>query len=82
MPGNVVNVPGVHGEALVERKAAALVNLRPTGEAGADEMAALLDFSVVRQILFEERARPDEAEFATENIPELRQLIETRAAQE
>ena len=68
-----------------ERVAAPAVDLRPAGEAGLHLVAQHVLRNLVLELLDEVRPlgpRPDDRHVAAQHVPELRQLVEVRAAQE
>ena len=82
----VLDVVEVVLDALLERGVAApAVDLRPAGDAGLHLVAQHVLRNAVLELLDEERPlrpRADERHVAAEHVPELRQLVEVRAAQE
>ena len=78
----MLDVPDVQFELLRPVERVAPIHLRPTGHARADQVATRLPGRVSRQIAEEQRAWAHKAQVAGQHVPELRQLIETRLAQD
>ena len=68
-------------EPLRPRDRVAAVHLRPAGDAGADVQAPPLALVIARRLLDEVGARADEAHLPAEDVDELRQLVQPRAAE-
>ena len=82
----VLDVVQVVLDALLERRVAApAVHLRPAGDAGLHLVAQHVLRDLVLELRDEMRplrARPDDRHVAAQHVPELRQLVDVRAAQE
>src|SRR5262245_57782440 len=74
--GAVLDVPDVQLDPLGPRQAGAAVDLRPPGEARLDGEPEALARGVLLDLVAERRPRADEAHVATQDVPELRQLVE------
>ena len=64
--------------------AVGVAHLRPAGQAGLDDVALAVERNLAVKLLHELRAlgpRPHEAHVAAQHVPQLRQLVEPRAAQ-
>ena len=75
------DVPGVELEALRPRDRVAPVHLRPPGDAGLHGQAPPVGLGVVRNLLDDVGARPDEAHLPAHDVEQLRELVEARAPQ-
>src|SRR5258708_2068711 len=82
---DVIKIVFELGDGVFQSIAVFVIDLRPSGDAGADAMA----LAVVRNLLAERlyelgtfRARPDNRHLALQNIVKLRQLIEAYPADE
>ena len=78
----VLDVPGIQLEAILERQRVAPTHRGPAGDAGAHLVTTPLTVRVVREVLDEERPRAHEAHVATQDVPQLRELIDARRAEE
>jgi hypothetical protein len=76
----VFDVPDIELDALVPRQPGATVNLRPARDAGPDLEAPSLPRRVALDLIGERRARADEAHFAADDVPELRDLVDGETA--
>ena len=68
-----------------DARAVGVAHLRPSGQAGPDDVALAVERNLLGQLLDELRPlgpRADEAHVADQHVPQLRQLVEPRAAQE
>src|SRR6516164_1954323 len=79
VPRHVVDIPHVHGKALVKGYPVASTNLRPAGKAGPHRMSAALFVCIVWQVSFKQRPGANDAEITPQNVPELWELIQTCA---
>src|SRR5262245_47403491 len=81
----VLDVVQVVLDALLDRRVAApAVDLRPAGDAGLHLVAQHVLRNLVLELLDKEWALgawPDDRHVAAENIPELRQLVDVKAAE-
>src|SRR3569623_3760359 len=71
--------------AVLDRRAVGIIDLRPAGDAGLHHVALGVIIELLFQILHELRAfgaRADEAHFALQHRPALRQLVEANLADE
>src|SRR5215475_12451709 len=82
----VLDVVEVVFDALIERRVAApAVHLRPAGQAGLHLVAEHVLRNAMLELLDEMRPfgpRTDDGHVAAQDVPELRQLVQVRAAQE
>src|ERR1019366_8592537 len=78
----VIHVPHVQLKLLFPGKAVASVHLHPPGNARPHLMTASLERGVSGQVFGEQRPRADQTHIPLEYVPDLRQLIEARAAKE
>ena len=78
----VLRVAKVEAHHLVERRAAAAGDLPETGDARLGfEHAAAVPGLVLLDLVRQRRPRADERHVAAQHVPELRQLVEARLAQ-
>ena len=78
----VVHIPDVKIEFLFPGDRVPAVDLRPAGNAWLNLVTPTLVRAVARQVLGQQWSRSHKAHFTSENVPDLRQLVETTAAQE
>ena len=78
----MVDVPDVEFDALGPRQAGPAVDLRPAGDAGRDVETPRLMGRVLVDLIAQRRPGADEAHLADEDVPELRQLVDRRLAQQ
>src|SRR6185437_10727824 len=78
----MIDVPRVERELALPRDFVASVHLRPSREAWFDVEALPLLGVVPRDVLHQERARPDDTHLAGEDVEQLGQLVEARAAKQ
>src|ERR671910_2166734 len=79
---DVLDVLALDRETLVETKRAAPVDLHRSRQSRLDEQAEALLRRVLLDYLDLLRARADEAHLIAQDVDELRQLVEARAAQQ
>src|SRR5664280_870456 len=77
----VFDVPDVQLDPLVPGQGGAPIHLRPAGQPGLDLEPAQLPGGIAVDLIAKGRARSHDAHVASENVPELRQLVEREAAQ-
>ena len=78
----VLEVPDVELDPLGPRQRRAAVDLRPAGQAGPDGEPLPLAVRVVVDLDLQRRARPDQRHLAAQDVDQVRQLVDRRAAQE
>src|SRR5215510_7162249 len=84
----VLDVIEIKAELLcgvLDRRGIGVPHLRPAGDAGLDAVPHAVERDALREICDKARSlwtRPDEAHLAPEHIPQLRQLVDPRAANE
>jgi hypothetical protein len=78
----VLDVPEVQLDALRPRQGGTAVDLGPAGDPGADRQPSQLALGVLRDLVRQRRARPDDRHLPAQDVDEVRQLVERRAAQE
>lgn len=78
----MIHVPHVQFKLLFPREAVAAIDLSPPGDAGLDLVATALELGIPGQVFGQQWAGTDEAHITLEDVPELRQLVETTGAQE
>ena len=78
--GCVFDVPRIEFEFFVPGEAVSAVDLRPSGDAGHDPLAAFLIVIIAIEVLHEEGAGADEAHVAFENVEERREFVEGESA--
>ena len=77
----MIDVPDVEFDALRPRQRVATLDLCVTRDARTDLEPAALECVVVGHLLREGGARADQAHFADEHVPQLRQLVEARCTE-
>src|SRR5207248_10847864 len=78
----VLDVPDVELDPLRPGQHSAAVHLRPAGDAGLHVEPVPLPFVVLLDLVAQRRSWPDHAHLATDDVPELWQLVERELAQE
>src|SRR5580700_3578639 len=78
----VAHVPDVHRHPPAEGDVGAAAHLPEPGEPGLHVHALVIRTGVVLDFLRQRRARADKAHLAAQHVPELRQLVDARPAQE
>ena len=80
--GPVADVPGVHGDAFFVGGVAAAAGLPHAGDAGQDHAVLAEVFAVALNLSRDDGPRAYEAHVATDDVPELRELVEAGLAEE
>src|SRR5687767_226055 len=80
--GAVLHVPDVELDAFVPGEACAAVDLGPAGDPGQDLQPSALAVGVALDLIGEGGARADEAHVASDDVPELRQLVDREPAEQ
>src|SRR5215471_4334251 len=78
----VLDVPEVEVDSLVPGERRATVDLCPAGQARLHREAAQLPLGVALDLVAKRRPRPDHRHLAAHDVPELRQLVDRRPAEE
>ncbi len=78
----VAHIPCVHGHALFIGRIAASVHLPDPCDAGRHHVVFADAVAIILDLFFHNGTRPDKAHIAQEDVPQLRQLIEARSAEE
>ena len=78
----VVDVPDIVFEFFLPADGIATIDLRPAGDAGAHLVAAGLFRRVAVEVFHQQRARPDQAHVALEDVEQFGEFVEAGGAQE
>src|SRR5436309_11783409 len=76
----MIHVPEIELKSLVPTESVAAIYLCPTRDAGQHIVAACLLGSIAVQILHQEGTRTHQAHLSLQDVPQLRKLIQARAA--
>src|SRR5689334_8996104 len=77
----MVDVPDVKSKPLLPRQRVAAMHLCPACNPGLHFVPAALERAVAREVLHQQRTRTHQAEFAFQDIPELRKFVEAQPPQ-